>query len=414
MRRELTDAWLRALRPPETGRTEVWDGRVRGLVLRLTPGGTATWSVRLRTTSGKRTRPKLGTWPALGIADARKLALAAIGQIQGGADPVEEKRVAREERAARAAAPSVAERLGEWRAARAAAWSARYAAEVERLCNKEIVPKLGARPLAETTRADWTALLAAKHAKAPGVGAMLYRTAAAFLNFAEVRGWISVPLLPRKGASVIAPAVEARARVLSDAELLAIWNAGNGRSAKLRAFVHLLVMTACRESEAADLAAGELDLEAARWSIPGSRTKNGRGIVLPLHPLLVADLRAVMPDIDPLAPDYRLLGAIAGSGFRGFSKLKEAIDKSAGITGWRWHDLRRTARTGMTRLGVSSEHAEAALNHVSARSALERTYDRHDYQPEVIAALSRWQGHVAALLTTQPSAEVVPLRVRSR
>ena len=80
------------------------------------------------------------------------------------------------------------------------------------------------------------------------------------------------------------------------------------------------------------------------------------------------------------------------------------------MSGWRWHDLRRSARTGMTRLGVSRDHAEAALNHVSGRTALERTYDRHDFAPEVIASLSRWQAHVASLVTGQPSADVVPIR----
>jgi hypothetical protein len=51
----------------------------------------------------------------------------------------------------------------------------------------------------------------------------------------------------------------------------------------------------------------------------------------------------------------------------------------------------------MTRLGVPRDHAEAAINHVSDRTALERTYDRHDYAPEVIAALEKWQAHVALL-----------------
>jgi hypothetical protein len=60
----------------------------------------------------------------------------------------------------------------------------------------------------------------------------------------------------------------------------------------------------------------------------------------------------------------------------------------------------------MTRLGVSRDHAEAALNHVSARSALERTYDRHDFAPKVIAAHRRWHSHVIALVTNAPSAEV--------
>ena len=77
---------------------------------------------------------------------------------------------------------------------------------------------------------------------------------------------------------------------------------------------------------------------------------------------------------------------------------------------WRFHDLRRTARTGMTRLGVPRDHAEAAINHISGRSALERTYDRHDYADEVLNALSRWQAHVAGLVAPNQGAEVVPIR----
>ncbi|MBD0272617.1 MAG: hypothetical protein ICV73_11900 [Acetobacteraceae bacterium] len=52
----------------------------------------------------------------------------------------------------------------------------------------------------------------------------------------------------------------------------------------------------------------------------------------------------------------------------------------------------------MTRIGVPRDHAEAAINHVSGRSALERTYDRHDYAAEVVAALTGWQAHVAELV----------------
>ena len=105
-----------------------------------------------------------------------------------------------------------------------------------------------------------------------------------------------------------------------------------------------------------------------------------------------------------------MLGDTDGSGLRGYSKLKTRLDKLSGVTEWRWHDLRRTARTGMTRLGIPRDHAEAALNHISARSALERTYDRHEFAPEVIAAMERWQAHVAGLVTEAPSVEVVQLR----
>ena len=76
------------------------------------------------------------------------------------------------------------------------------------------------------------------------------------------------------------------------------------------------------------------------------------------------------------------------------------------------HDLRRTCRTGLSRLGVSKDHAEACLNHVSSRSALERTYDVHDYADEVVAALSAWQRYVEGLVgeTPKTGAEVISLR----
>ena len=272
MQRELTDTWLRGQKPPASGRLEIWDTRVSGLALRITPTGAATWSYRARTADGKRTRPKLGTWPAMGISEARKRALAATAEIQAGGDPVAARRALKAERKARAGLRTVAAGLTEWRDAKSAAWSARYQAEVLRVCDKEIVPKLGKRPLIETTRQDWTALIVAKYRRAPGVGGMLYRTASAFLNHAEAHEWIPLPLLPRKGLAVIAPSAAPRERTLSNDELRAVWSAATGLRPKARAFVHLLAMTAAREMEVADIANSEIDLDAGLWSIPGSRT----------------------------------------------------------------------------------------------------------------------------------------------
>lgn len=454
MKRDLNDAWLRAVKPPSSGRLEVVDTRMPGLVFRMTSAGAASWVYRGRTKDGRATRIKLGDYlpgakdAGMSLGAAREAAKDAAADLRKGADPVAEKRAARAARLAHEAAEararaeaeaagdgpqagSVAARLAEWQAARADDWSPRYAAEVKRVCDQAIMPELGARILADTARADWTGLIAdwkrsvtrpkpraggkgkpgAPARDGAGATAFLYRTVSAFLNFAEVHGWIAAPLLPRKGAGLIAPAPAARARVLTDAELAAIWKAADREAPKLRAFVRLLILTGAREMEVADLAAGELDLDAGRWTIPGERTKNGIGYVLPLSPLALAELRAVWPENGPAA-DHKLLGRVKGSGFRGFGKLKDRVDKAAKVAGWRWHDLRRTARTGMTRLGVPRDHAEAAINHVSGRSKLERTYDRHDYAPEVIAALTLWQGHVAGLVGQ--AAEVVSLADRRR
>jgi len=429
MKRDLNDMWLRSVNPPAAGRLEIRDAEVVGLVLRVTPNGAMTWSVRTRTKDGKQTRPKLGTYPAMGIAAARKAARAAIGGIVAGADPVEDKRKAREARRNRLAEATVADRLAEWQATRQASlekpWSDRYAGEVARVCAHDVIPALGKRALAETTRADWTALIAAKRKRAPAMAAALYRVVSSFLNHAEAEGWIGAPMLPRKGAAKLAPMPPARARVLTDAELSEVWGASEGEPAKARAFVRLLILTAAREMEVADVATGEVQRTTARWSIPGARTKNGEGYAVPLSPLAVAEVAAVWPSHDDAGADWRLLGSIKGSGYRGFSKLKARLDAriaakrgEAGVAepmpAWRWHDLRRTARTGMTRLGIPRDHAEAAINHVSGRSALERTYDRHDYSAEIVAALTRWQAHVAELVTVQPVTEVVSLADRRR
>jgi integrase len=429
MAKELNDLALRNVKPPASGRLEIRDSEVVGLVLRVTPNGAMTWSVRTRTKDGKQTRPKLGAYPSMGIAAARKAARLAIGGIIGGADPVEDKRKAREARRNRLAEATVTERLRDWRDTRQAslerAWSARYSAEVSRICDHDLIPAIGKRALTETTRADWTALIAAKRKAAPAMAAALYRVVSSFLNHAEAEGWIAAPLLPRKGAAKLAPMPPARARVLTDGELAEVWRATEGERAKTRAFVRLLILTAAREMEVADMAAGEVLRDAAMWNIPASRTKNGNALALPLSPLAMAEVAAVWPAHDVEAgADWRLLGSIQGSGYRGFSKLKARLDATiaenrakageAPMPAWRWHDLRRTARTGMTRLGVPRDHAEAAINHVSGRSKLERTYDRHDYADEIAAALNRWQAHVAALVTAQPVAEVVSLAERRR
>lgn len=433
MKRDLNDAWLRTVKPPAEGRLEMRDSRVAGLVLRMTAAGAATWSVRTRTKDGKQTRPKLGSYPAMGIADARKGAKAVLAGIQAGGDPIEAKRQARDARRTRLAEATVAERLAEWQATRQASlerpWSARYAVEVARIGEREVIPRLGKRALVESTRADWTGLVAAKRKTAPAMAAGLYRVVSSFLNHAEAEGWLPLPLLPRKGAARLAPMPAARLRVLTDAELAEVWHATEGEGAKARAFIRLLILTAARQMEVADLATGEVDRAAGLWRLPGARAKNGTGYTVPLGPLALAEVVAVWPAHDAEAgADWRLMGKVAGNGFRGFSKLKTRMDATIGanravaaageqpkpMPGWRWHDLRRTARTGMTRLGVPRDHAEAAINHVSGRSALERTYDRHDYATEIAVALLRWQAHVATLVTAHPRAEVVTLADRRR
>ena len=379
-------------------------------MLRVTAAGTASWSVWAVMRDGKHTRPSLGVWPRTGVKAARDAARICLGEITAGRDPAEEKRVARADRKARAAAPTVAARLIDWRQAKAPTWSDGYAAEVARLCRKFIEPVLGKRALVETTRQDWTDLIAAQREARPTTATWLYQLASSFLNHAEAHGWISAPLLPRRGLTHVAPKVAERQRVLTDDELCRVWQASADLPPKPRCFVRLLILTGTRVSEAAGIAFGELDLPGRRWAIPGARAKNRTAITLPLCPLALAELIAVMPAA-AAAPDYRLLGAVRGSPLQGISSIKRRLDAASGVTGWVMHDLRRSARTNLSKLGVTRETAEACLNYIGGRAGLVGTYDLHRYEDEIIAAWGRWQDHVAALVGEAPDgAEVIALR----
>ena len=79
----------------------------------------------------------------------------------------------------------------------------------------------------------------------------------------------------------------------------------------------------------------------------------------------------------------RSIGPAFGSG-----TYKAAFDKLCGVTSWRVHDLRRTARSLMSRAGVQTEIAERVLGH--AQSELIEIYDRHHYQDEMAGALRSW------------------------
>lgn len=417
MRVKLSDAWLRAMTPPLAGRVEVRDLGCPGLVLRLTSSGAASWSARGLMPDGRHGRVTLGTYPEVGLAAARKRARATTAAVQGGADPLAEKRAEAE---AKRSAPTVAARWEEWAtmAARTAmkgrGWSDSHAGRVAWTLERVVKPELGDRPLAETTREDWIALVAAQHKKGPAAAALFLRVASAFLNHAEAAGWIATPLLPRK-ASKLAPPVAPRERVLSDNELAAVWKAAETLSPKPRAFARLLILTAARRSEAADIALGEVDRDAALWTLPPARTKNRTGHAMPLCALALAELAAIWPnDAGELDPGHKLLGRVHGSGLSGFSKIKAALDKASGVAGWDWHDLLRTARTGMSRLGVPREAAEAALAHISGRGGLVGVYDRHAFRDEALSALREWQAHVAALVTPREpvAGKVVPMRRR--
>src|SRR5262249_11793930 len=151
-----------------------------------------------------------------------------------------------------------------------------------------------------------------------------------------------------------------RQRVLTNSEIALLWRATEDLY-PAGAFARLLLLTAVRRSEAARMAWSEVDLDNALWVIPAPRTKTGAAHEVPLSDLAVDLLRSI-PRFT--GGDFVFSTTGGRSGIRSFGLYKNAIDvRATGLTDWRFHDLRRTARTNLASLGVPPFIAELILGH---------------------------------------------------
>jgi integrase len=200
----------------------------------------------------------------------------------------------------------------------------------------------------------------------------------------------------------LSPKDRARERTLTDDELRAVWCTADKLKTPFARMLQFILLTAVRRKEAAWMDRGELN--GTEWVIPAARFKGKREFLVPLTPAalaVLAELPAVgQSDSGPVFTNdgKRPLG--------GFGNLKATFDKACGVTGWTIHDLRRTARTLMSRAGVNKDHAEQALGHVLG--GIRGVYDRHGFAAEKRQALEA----LAALIERirNPRENVVPLK----
>src|SRR6516164_7371107 len=181
-----------------------------------------------------------------------------------------------------------------------------------------------------------------------------------------------------------------RDRVLTPDELRKLWHAlGDNRFSEV---VRLLLLTACRRTEIGNLQWSEIDLARKLIVLSPDRTKNGRGLELPLsHQALAILERTPRRNTTPfLFSDAK--------GFGAWDQDKLRLDARLGIAPWRIHDLRRSAATGMAELGVLPHIVEAVLNHQSGhKSGVAGIYNRARYADEMRIALQKWGDHIERL-----------------
>jgi integrase len=274
------------------------------------------------------------------------------------------------------------------------------------------------RPAISFTKGDATAVLSNLIERGyPQSANKLRRLMHAMFRWGATAGWVRIN--PIAGIEAPAPEIQ-RDRTLTDDELVEVWNASATLPVAWQAAVRLMILTAQRRSEVGGMLHDELHLPSSLWTISAARSKNGLADLTQLAPRSLAVL-ATVPKFD------KCPYVLSNDGKRpigGWSKLKTALDKAIldarkaaaieigedpakvqPMEPWRLHDLRRTAATGMARLGAQPHVIDRVLHHSPKRQGILGTYNMFQYFAERQEALFRWAAKVDELIAASQSRE---------
>src|SRR3954454_14254719 len=405
----LADAEIRGLAPPAEGRLVVRDPACRGLELRLTApssrnlGGTRTWSLEVKV-AGRQRRFTIGPYPDVGLAEARRRAGKLRAEALEGRDPVEEKREARRDAALKRGGAAddgtVQTLLDSFDRLAARTRGLRSWPEMRQMIEHNFGPLLDKAPDA-LTRADFRAVLDVAVARdAPISGKRAARYLRRVLSWAVERELIAAN--PAEGLDLdeLTRPERERQRVLSDDELRRLWVAAPTRGV-FGDLARLYLLTGLRREEAAGLRWSDLD-GAVAWV---GDTKTGQPHRLPLSAAALAIVER-QPRRGERVFSSRGGTPVASAATNGHRE-PHRLAAASGVAGWTWHDLRRTCRTLLARIGTDDLVAELILNH-ALPGKLRRTYVLHRYEAEMREALERLAAFVDRILSGE--ANVVRLR----
>lgn len=373
MRKALSDKTILALKP-KPRRYEVFDALCPGLGLRVSEHGRKTFSVKYYYGTKQR-RLRLGHYPIVSLPKAREKAMDALRQVGDGIDPASRRR-----QPGMFVEAICADFIRQYAKPRNRNWR-----ETERVLNREFVSIHGQRDIRQIKRADILEIMDGAVERGAGYQAnRILATVRKLFNWCLERGIIEASPI----GGLKAPTKEvSRDRVLDDDEIVRVLKACRNDEYPFRQFVPLLLATAQRRGELANMRWSEVNLEARTWVIPAERSKNGKPHVVPLSDYALELLSEAPRFLDC---DY-VFTTTRRSAVSGFSKALRRIHERSETADWHMHDLRRTAASGMARAKVPPYVVEKVLNHISGTiSGVAAVYNRYAYDEEKKEALDKW------------------------
>ncbi len=397
---KFTDRAIKALKARQV-RYEVFADNERGFGLRVSESGLKTWVTRYQL-NGRPVKLTHGTYPTMSLADARAKHNEHRKLLHNGLDPRDElerlRMEAKKIRLAEAEAGTVAQLAHEYME-RHAKKKKRSWQEDQRILRKDILPAWGNHRAKDITRRDVIRLL--DKIVDRGAPVMANRTLGVISKMFTVG--VRRGIVDASPCVAIDPPGEegSRDRVLNEDEIQAFWgglnNARAHRSIKLA--LKLQLVTAQRRGEIAGAAWSEFHLTTGWWTIPAERSKNRLAHRVPLSPLaleLLAELKALAGGSRWLIPSPRGDVPIRNAALtRAISNNRDVFK----VPPFTPHDLRRTAASMMTSMGILRLVVKKILNHVEGD--VTAIYDRHSYDNEKRQALEKWANKLRDIIDGQ-------------
>ena len=390
---------------PGVARQEIPDGGCRGLYLVVQPSGRKSWAVRYRFNG----RPKKLTLDGVGsLAEARKAATNALLELELGNDPAGLKFDAKA-----AEAKAAAELAGDTVDNLVAQFIERYAKKqtrenswrmTQRIFERFVLPAWHGRIIHDIKRRDVIDLVEGVAEDRPVLANRVHAALSKFFNWLASRDVI----VASPCAGVTRPSKEEpRDRILSDDELKAVWLAAGELGYPAEPFVRMMILTGQRRGEVAGMGRGEIEGDV--WTLPPERTKNNSRHAVPLSRQVMAILES-MPKIVGVVD--HVFSGVRGRMVADFSRIKDHLDARVRFKDpWTFHDLRRSAASGMAKIGVKLPVIERVLNHKGESLAgIVGVYQRHDFAAEKRQALQRWADHIDEVVSGKPAGKVVRTR----
>jgi integrase len=382
-KKPLTDRAIAALKAAPPGKRRlVWDALVPGLGVRVTDRGVRTFVLVKRFPGSRHPATRsLGVVGEVSLVQARDTAREWLGQIRKGIDPVALAMERREETFTAIATGYLARKAKDHRSR----------GETEATLARLVYPTFGSRPIDSITRGDVVRLLDKIEDENGPVMAntVLGIVSRAFDWHATRSDTFRSPIvrgMRRAGG-------QARSRILTDEELRAVWRATGEYHHPFGPMLRFILLTATRRNEA--VYAKRSEIVGTEWTIPAARYKTKIDHLIPLSQAAQAELQGLGEG------DGFIFTANGRQAIGGHTRHKAAIDEASRVRGWTTHDLRRTARSLMSRAGVPTDHAERCLGHVIG--GVRGVYDRHEFREEKRQGFEALAGLVERIVNPQPN-----------